>query len=122
MFARDALRLTMPALVAVTLMVAAAPVQAEPGWAVNPTTGMSFNLPPQLPADQFSTYGPYPAYMNSVVAPQGRTFASLRVTGLALGPADAHIASCRANFRTYNVATDSYVGNDGRLHRCLSPY
>jgi len=36
-------------------------------------------------------------------------------------PRDSHVAWCNARYRSYNVATDSYLGYDGNYHRCLSP-
>src|SRR5262245_29089711 len=122
MFLRDALRLAMPALV-LTLIAATAPATAEPGWAVSPSTGPPFNLPAQLPPDQVPGYGAYPAYMNAVLAPPPRTFARVRFTEAAVAfDATDHVASCQARYRTYSVATDSYVGSDSRLHRCVTPY
>jgi hypothetical protein len=34
----------------------------------------------------------------------------------------AHAAWCLARYRSYNIATDTYMGYDGYLHRCVSPY
>ena len=33
----------------------------------------------------------------------------------------AHVAWCQQNYRSYNPATDSFIGNDGNAHRCISP-
>jgi hypothetical protein len=34
----------------------------------------------------------------------------------------AHVQWCFNRFRSYNAATDSYLGYDGFYHRCNSPY
>jgi hypothetical protein len=34
----------------------------------------------------------------------------------------AHVQWCHNRFRSYNAATDSYLGYDGFYHRCNSPY
>jgi BA14K-like protein len=36
--------------------------------------------------------------------------------------ADAHTAWCMQRYRSYNPATDTYMGYDGYAHRCISPY
>jgi BA14K-like protein len=33
----------------------------------------------------------------------------------------SHAAWCSQNYRSYNALTDSYVGFDGVVHRCISP-
>ncbi|MGF7162408.1 hypothetical protein FHS85_004062 [Rhodoligotrophos appendicifer] len=33
-----------------------------------------------------------------------------------------HVAWCNQRYRSYNPATDSYMGYDGQRHRCYSPY
>jgi BA14K-like protein len=35
---------------------------------------------------------------------------------------DAHAAWCLRRYRSYNPATDLYLGFDGYYHRCISPY
>jgi hypothetical protein len=37
-------------------------------------------------------------------------------------PAEAHVAWCAARYRSYNPATDTFVGFDGFAHRCAAPY
>lgn len=34
------------------------------------------------------------------------------------GLSNAHVERCQARYRSYDVATDSYMGYDGRRHRC----
>ncbi|WP_321505824.1 BA14K family protein [Breoghania sp.] len=34
----------------------------------------------------------------------------------------AHVNWCLRRYRSYNPRTDSYLGYDGRYHRCRSPY
>jgi hypothetical protein len=34
----------------------------------------------------------------------------------------AHVQWCHNRFRSYNAATDRYLGYDGIYHRCNSPY
>ncbi|CAN7553149.1 BA14K family protein [Rhizobium sp. LjRoot30] len=34
----------------------------------------------------------------------------------------SHEEWCANRYRSYSVRTDTYVGNDGRRHRCNSPY
>jgi hypothetical protein len=33
-----------------------------------------------------------------------------------------HTAWCMGRFRSYNAATDMYIGFDGRFHRCNAPF
>jgi BA14K-like protein len=33
----------------------------------------------------------------------------------------SHVAWCDQHYRSYNAATDAYVGFDGLYHRCVSP-
>ena len=33
----------------------------------------------------------------------------------------SHVAWCEATYRSYNPATDTFVGNDGYAHACISP-
>ncbi|MCA3559836.1 MAG: BA14K family protein [Aestuariivirga sp.] len=33
-----------------------------------------------------------------------------------------HVAWCQGRYRSYNVRTNTYMGYDGRKHRCNSPY
>ncbi len=35
---------------------------------------------------------------------------------------DAHVEWCLRRYRSYNPATDAYLGYDGYYHRCISPY
>jgi hypothetical protein len=35
---------------------------------------------------------------------------------------DPHIAWCSATYRSYNAETDTWVGYDGLIHRCVEPY
>jgi hypothetical protein len=49
----------------------------------------------------------------------------ITVPGVTLGlggRSSAHVQWCHNRFRSYNAATDSYLGYDGRYHRCNSPY
>ncbi|WP_239025350.1 BA14K family protein [Rhodoligotrophos defluvii] len=41
--------------------------------------------------------------------------------GRAAG-SSAHVAWCQDRYRSYDPSTDSYMGYDGRRHRCYSPY
>ncbi|MCQ8782020.1 BA14K family protein [Mangrovibrevibacter kandeliae] len=34
------------------------------------------------------------------------------------GSSNSHVARCEARYRSYNRRTDSYLGYDGRHHRC----
>ncbi len=36
--------------------------------------------------------------------------------------ATPHIVWCQQHYRSYNIATDSFTGYDGYVHRCVSPY
>jgi hypothetical protein len=38
------------------------------------------------------------------------------------GQSSGHVQWCHNRFRSYNAATDSYLGYDGQYHRCNSPY
>jgi hypothetical protein len=33
--------------------------------------------------------------------------------------ANNHVAWCQARYKTYNVVTNTFVGNDRRLHQCV---
>jgi hypothetical protein len=33
-----------------------------------------------------------------------------------------HVRACMDRYRSYNPATDMYLGNDGRYHRCMIGY
>lgn len=35
---------------------------------------------------------------------------------------DEHVAWCLRRYRSYDPASDTYLGYDGRYHRCISPY
>ena len=35
---------------------------------------------------------------------------------------DEHMEWCAATYQSYNGETDTFVGFDGRLHRCVGPY
>ncbi len=36
--------------------------------------------------------------------------------------ARAHVDWCLSNYRSYNPATDTFMGYDGYAHRCVGPY
>ncbi|WP_454289594.1 BA14K family protein [Rhizobium arsenicireducens] len=38
------------------------------------------------------------------------------------GSSSAHVRWCMNRYRSYNPRTDTYLGFDGRYHRCRSPY
>lgn len=38
------------------------------------------------------------------------------------GTSSAHVRWCMNRYRSYNPRTDTYLGFDGRYHRCRSPY
>lgn len=42
--------------------------------------------------------------------------------GYAVYPANNHVAWCQSHYRTYNLATDTFIGYDGLPHRCAAPY
>jgi hypothetical protein len=68
---------------------------ASPWWLAAPTIGLGFGIvAPQV-------------YGHSYGGSYGRS---------------AHVQWCHNRFRSYNAATDSYLGYDGRYHRCNSPY
>lgn len=33
-----------------------------------------------------------------------------------------HVRWCMSRYRSYNIRSDSFMGNDGRRHRCSGPY
>jgi hypothetical protein len=55
---------------------------------------------------------------------------ALAAGAMAVGPigvnaasvVDSHAAWCEQNYRSYNPATDTFVGSDGHVYRCLSPF
>ena len=44
----------------------------------------------------------------------------ITVPGVALG--SAHVQWCLNRYRSYDPASDSFLGYDGFRHRCISPY
>ena len=42
--------------------------------------------------------------------------------GLTLPTASGHVQWCYDRYRSYDAASDSYMGYDGLRHRCNSPY
>lgn len=46
----------------------------------------------------------------------------LSVTVPVVPTTSAHVQWCLDNFRTYDIATDTYIGYDGYRHRCNSPF
>jgi hypothetical protein len=48
-------------------------------------------------------------------------YAYYPTTSYAYAP-NSHVAWCQSHYRSYNVATDSYLGYDGFYHRCAAPY
>jgi len=43
--------------------------------------------------------------------------------GYPLGYVSAHAAWCKAHYpNTYNSITNTFIGNDRRVHVCISPY
>ncbi|WP_210245724.1 BA14K family protein [Ciceribacter naphthalenivorans] len=38
------------------------------------------------------------------------------------GTTSAHVRWCMNRYRSYNPRTNTYLGFDGRYHRCRSPY
>jgi hypothetical protein len=57
-----------------------------------------------------------PAFGLSIIVPQhsGQTYSGYSHS--------AHVQWCFNRFRSYNAATDRYLGYDGLYHRCNSPY
>jgi BA14K-like protein len=37
-------------------------------------------------------------------------------------PASSHVGWCQSHYRSYNAATDTFIGYDGLPHRCAAPY
>ena len=35
---------------------------------------------------------------------------------------NSHVAWCQSHYRSYNAATDTFIGYDGLAHRCAAPY
>lgn len=44
------------------------------------------------------------------------------VTAPSYGYGNAHVQWCSQRYRSYNPATDQFLGYDGLYHRCNSPY
>ena len=42
-------------------------------------------------------------------------------TSAAAAVTSGHVAWCEQNYRSYNPATDSFIGYDGVARRCVSP-
>ena len=86
------------------------------GFAAGAVTGLA------LGAIATAPYGPYyrpyyrpyyaaPAYYYGPPPPPPRYYA-----------ANAHVNWCLANYRSYNPATNTFVGYDGYAHICVGPY
>jgi hypothetical protein len=122
MFARVERSLSTAALIVAGAMMIAGPAQADTFWSAD-NLGSGISPKPvltALPPDQLSNYGPFASYMYGSVIPRPNS----RVVSFAYapsGPADVHVASCQARFRSYDMATDSYLGVDGLRHRCELP-
>jgi hypothetical protein len=67
----------------------------------------------------YSTYGYYPYATYGYAYPDADDYAPTVTYGYS---GNSHVAWCEANYRSYNPATDTYLGYDGYLHRCVSPY
>jgi hypothetical protein len=118
------------ALTAAGLATAAIePAHASSAWTYNPMTGQPLNFltSDHLPPDSQAKYTtPFAAYMYGSVIPVPRG-ASVRLSGPTatfafVDSTGGHAAWCAARFRSYDLATDSYLGFDGLRHRCVSPF
>jgi hypothetical protein len=49
------------------------------------------------------------------------TFAPVVSGPAAAAAPTSHVAWCEATYRSYNPATDTFIGNDGYAHACVSP-
>jgi hypothetical protein len=63
-------------------------------------------------------------YATFAYAPRGyASFAYAPVHAGALAyPVSNHLAWCIGRFRSYDPATDTYIGYDGFAHPCLAPF
>jgi hypothetical protein len=130
MFPRLGLSLAAALTGAAVALGSLQPAHAVPGWARNDLNGMPFSIPwtTQLPADSTANYtAPFPSYMyDSILLRSGSNVRVYSYAGsdvlISSTPPSAHVAWCKAHFRSYNQASDSYLGFDGNRHRCVSPY
>jgi hypothetical protein len=56
----------------------------------------------------------------ALAAALGGTFA-VSSADVAAAATSSHVAWCEQSYRTYDPATDSFIGFDGYAHRCVSP-
>jgi hypothetical protein len=56
-----------------------------------------------------------------LVAPFAAAAIALAFATPVVAAPRAHASWCKQQYRSYNPASDTFVGYDGRTHRCMSP-
>jgi BA14K-like protein len=79
------------------------------------------------PGYGYGGYGGYPGYgYGGYGYPYGgygyRSYYRPRYAGAYYGGGSAHVRWCMNHYRTYRVRSNAFVGYDGNLHQCRSPY
>jgi hypothetical protein len=108
MFARIGLGLATLAAAGAIMAATAAPADARTSFSFSIGTGgfYPFGGPVYYPRTYSYAYAPY------YVAP-----APVVTYGFS-----SHVAWCQQHYRSYNAATDTFLGYDGHYHYCVSPY
>jgi len=105
MYARMGIGLATAAAAVAIVAATAAPADARTSFSVSIGTPFFFGGPTFYPTYRYA-YAPY------YVAP-----APTVTYGFS-----AHVAWCQQHYRSYNPATDLFLGYDGKYHYCAAPY
>ena len=112
MLKRIGLGLATAAAAAALMAATAAPADARTSFSFSIGTGgfgfFPFGRPFYAPTYSYA-YAPY-------------YYSAPAVTYAAPYGYNSHVAWCQAHYRSYNTATDTFLGYDGKYHYCQAPY
>jgi hypothetical protein len=105
------------ALVGTVALSAATPASAAPWWHRHHHYHRAYPVYPVYPAYPsyyyYRGYDPGAAVAAGII---GGVFGT--IAGAAIRGGSSHVARCEAHFRSYDRASDTYLGYDGVRHRC----
>jgi hypothetical protein len=116
MLARIGLGLAAALTAATIATTTTEPAQARTSFSVSIGTGGPFF--------GYPSYG-YAPYSYGYAAPSYGYYAYSQPTyqTYAVAPGyNAHVAWCQSHYRSYNAASDTFLGYDGQYHYCQAPY